>query len=323
MEESLFRIIFLGTFTCHLDCDWQPGNSLKGLKYNITFANQSNETNSCIGYTSLNIHGKCKSFYDKTTLPNLIGNDKIEQIMNFGKTLRIYEGITCYKHLWEVACHIILPKCDPFTKKVMHPCREMCWDVVNGCWNKIAYLANTLCRLLEYNDVYSFDVSTVTNCDYLPSLHGNVSCFYKPVTCDSPPDGTNGAAILNITKKDVYYPYDVVQYGCSDSTFEIIGNDSLTCLYSGEWSLSAPKCKLVNDSQIILVSLALPITFVLLLVIFICIGLNYKRKSSPELKEEKTQLDYILAQLTENDEPLLPSKRQQESTLSLDSPPSL
>ena len=218
---------------------------MKGLRYNITFSNQSNETNSCIGYRSLDMLGKCKTFYDKTTLPNLIGNDKIEQILNFGRTLRIYEGITfvdgtCYKHLWEVACHTILPKCDPVTKQVMHPCREMCWDVVNGCWNKMSYLANKLGRLLEYNDVYSYDVSTVTNCDYLPSLHGNVSCFYKPVTCNSPPDVTYGAAILNITQKDVYHPYDVVQYRCSDSTFEIIGNDSLTCLYSGEWSLPVP-----------------------------------------------------------------------------------
>ena len=94
---------------------------------------------------------------------------------------------------------------------------------------------------------------------------------------------------------------------------------------SVQWRMvsASTRCDTVNNSEIKLVYFVLPVTFILLLVVFICIGLNYKRKSSPELKEEKIQLDCILGQLTDNDESLLPSKRQQESTLSLDSLPLL
>ena len=52
-------------------------------------------------------------------------------------------------------------------------------------------------------------------------------------------------------------------------------------------------------------------------------GIKYKRKTSPDLNEERIQLDSNLAQLTDTGELLLPSKRQQESTLSLDSVQSL
>ena len=305
-------------------CDWQPGNSLKGLRYNITFSNQSNETNNCIGYRSLDMLGKCKTFYDKTTLPNLIGNEKIEQFMILGRAIRIYEAIAfmdgpCYKHLWEVACYITLPKCDPVTQQVTYPCREMCGDVINGCWKKIAAFVSR-----------DLDVSTVSNwsrwidCNYLPSIQGNIPCFYKPVTCDSPPDVTNGARLLEATQEDVYQLHDVVQYACVNETYEMIGTDSITCLYSGNWSHSPPKCLPVNKFGIESVYFVLLVISLLLLVVFIiCMGIKYKRKTSPDLNEERIQLDNTLAQLIDNDEPLLPLKRQRESILSLDSVPLL
>ena len=65
-----------------------------------------------------------------------------------------------------------------------------------------------------------------------------------------------------------------------------------------------------------------PVIFLLLLVFFIYIKIKLS-KTSPDLNEERTQLDSNLAQLTNTGELLLPSKRQQESTLSLDSVPLL
>ena len=277
------------TFGFH--CDRQPGNSLKGLKYNITFSYQSKETNSCIGYTSLDMLDKCKTYYDKTTLPNLIGNEKIEQFISLGRTIRFYEaflfnGGTCYKHLWEVACYVMLPKCDPVTQQVTHPCREMCWDLVNGCWKTIAAFV-----------IRHLDVSTAVDCDFLPSLHGSIPCFYKPVTCDSPPDVTNGVAIFNSTKKDVYQLHDVVQYACVN---EMRDNDSIICQYSGQWSQTPPKCFPVNNSGIKVLYVLLPVIFVLLLVLFIFIGFKYKRykrKASPDLLEKRIELDNTLVLL--------------------------
>ena len=144
-----------------------------------------------------------------------------------------------------------------------------------------------------------------------------------PVICDSPPVVTDGTRILNTTQKDVYQLHDMVQYACVNNTFEMRGNDSITCLYSGQWSQPPPRCVPIKMSWMKYVYFVLPVISVLLLVVFIFIGIKYKRKSSPGLTEEVIQLDTILAQLTDNDESLLPSKRQQESTSSLDSLPSL
>ena len=216
----------------------------------------------------------------------------------------------------------MLPECDPVTQQVIHPCREMCWSLVDACLEKWFFMVTDLGLLSRYKNSY-WNRSSVIDCDYLPSLHGNIPCFYKPVICDSPPDVTDSTVVVNSTQKDVYQLHDVVQYACVNDTFKMIGNASITCRYSGQWSQSPPKCLSVNNSGMKYVHFALQVIFVLLLVIFIFIGFKYKRKSSPELKEEMIQLDTLLAQLTDSDESLLPSKRQQGSTLSLDSLPSL
>ena len=149
----------------------------------------------------------------------------------------------------EVICYIILPKCDPVTKQVIHPCREMCQDLSEGCWMK---LMNKLARMgSEFREnhwswyldfISSVDKVNLIDCDYLPSIHSSIPCFYKAVTCDSPPDVTNGTVILNTTQKDDYQLHDVVQYRCINDKFEMKEKSSITCLYSGQWSHSPPRC---------------------------------------------------------------------------------
>ena len=141
-----------------------------------------------------------------------------------------------------------LPKCDPLTKQVMHPCREMCWDFLEGCRKKFRDILDKIDMKSVHNShtylhLKFREKSQLVNCDYLPPSNGNIPCFYKPVTCDSPPDVTNGTRILNATRKNTYELHDVVQCKCVDETFKMIGNRSITCLYSGEWSHPTPKCK--------------------------------------------------------------------------------
>ena len=141
---------------------------------------------------------------------------------------------------------LYLPKCDPVTQQVIHPCREMCKDVIEGCWQKLWALLARMSSEFRYTNHFLFFASieklNFINCDYLPSLHGSVPCFYKNVTCDSPPDVTNGTRIINATEKNVYELYDVVQYACLNETFTMKGKSAITCLYSGEWSHPPPTC---------------------------------------------------------------------------------
>ena len=305
------------TFGFH--CGWQPVNSLKGLTYNISFYNLSNKTNNC-----LNVPGKCSELYIETSLPNLIGNEKAEEITNFENALRAFEVLafqhdTCYQHMWEFMCHTVLPKCDPITKQVIHPCREMSFDFANGCWKKIVDFAHARRPYLDISNIYSLDIYTLSNCGYLPPSNGNIPCFYKPVTCNSLPEVTNGTRILNSTQRDVYQLHDVLYYACVNETFEKRG------LYSGQWSHLPPICvpvKKVKNPEMNLVYITLPV-FLIFLIVVIVVALKCKVKSSPEIKEERIKSDAILTQLTGNNVPLLPIKRKQESTLSLDSLPSL
>ena len=114
----------------------------------------------------------------------------------------------------------------------------------------------------------SVDKLKLIDCDYLPSVHGNIPRFYKPVTCNSPPDVTNGTRILNTTQKDVYQLHDVVQYACVNDTFEMIGNSFISCMYSGQWSQSPPKCtNQRNNSSINVLYIMLPILILPLIVL--------------------------------------------------------
>ena len=236
VQDYIPRNFYL-TFGLH--CDLPPMYSLNGLQYNISFSQQSNSTNGCTNYSMLRRTGFCSRFYNETSLPNLIGDEHVEQSVGYLKQSVTFEALlfqdgTCYQHLSEFACYIILPKCDPVTQQVTHPCREMCWDSVHGCWSKWLHVLNR--RGSELN------ISKALNCDYLPSLHGNVPCFYKPVTCDSPPDIPNSTVMIDGIQKDVYYLHDVVQYACVNEAFDMRGNRSITCLHSGQWSHPPPRC---------------------------------------------------------------------------------
>ena len=114
-------------------CNTPRTNSLHGLRYNISFTNKSNKTSDCIDYSVIPWNETCSRFYKETSLPNLIGDEGLDHYEDYFKQSTFFQALvfvdgTCYKHIWEVVCHILLPKCDSVNKQVMHPCREMCQD---------------------------------------------------------------------------------------------------------------------------------------------------------------------------------------------------
>ena len=69
------------TFGFH--CHWPRIYSLKGLWYNISFTRQTNKTESCIQYAE-KFHTKvCSRLYQQTSLPNLIGDESMDQIFEY------------------------------------------------------------------------------------------------------------------------------------------------------------------------------------------------------------------------------------------------
>ena len=178
IQDYIPRSFYL-TFGFH--CDWLSVNSLKGLRYYIRFIKQSNITSVCTEYAEGYRSSMYDRFFRQTNIPNLIGDETLDQVLKYLVSIRRLGGLmsvhgTCYQHFWEVACHIFLPKCQPAVKKMIHPCRDMCRNMVEGCWQKWLQVF-TSSRRFRLDHASSIDTWKLINCDYLPSVHDNISCF--------------------------------------------------------------------------------------------------------------------------------------------------
>ena len=189
----------------------------------------------------------CSRLYQQTSLPNLIGDESLDQSFEYFDVYKAYETTSilegrCYQHFEETSCYTIFPKCDPITGQVTHPCRETCWDVKEACLQKLFSMTTKLVSRYGWVGAFLGNWSKEVDCDYLPSLHGSIPCYYKNVTCDISLNVTDGVVIVNHTQQEEHQLHDVIQYACANETFKMIGKSSITCLYSGEWSHPPPKC---------------------------------------------------------------------------------
>ena len=302
------------SFSFEFYCDRiRPNSSLQGLAYNISLHGQSNET-SCI-VLSREVGDLCSQFYSHGLLPNLIGIEDLLTVWrhwnSFRAGLSIYEGV-CYQHLLELACYVVVPKCDPGSRQVIHPCREMCHDFRTAC-SKITLHKTDV--LSEENIV--LDLSSVDfDCDYLPSLHGDIQCHYNPVTCKSPPVVKNAVAQNMSMDYKNYSALDTVEYSCNRG-FLIESNKKITCMFIGEWS-TPPKCSLPSSSTTPLV-VVLPVLLIPLLILITIIivrdRISSKKQLQPDMKNyHQFKFDTILTETKGIDRPLLSLKRKPEST---------
>ena len=243
----------------------------------------------------------CLSFYSTTTFPNLIG---LQDILSVGhgiaktdQILKVYSSATsvkfdCYQHFEELLCYFFVPKCDSTSNQMIPACKESCQDVMKGCLEYFSLLIPLLSiidraeftkqisdidldnLLLNYNNI-------VANCDYLPSRHGSIQCFYKPVTCKSAPKITN-AVIIDKTANtnETHYPlHSQIEYSCQDDQVQMEGNNTVTCLYSGQWS-EPPRCtskSYSGTSPLYIVMHTLIIPFIIIAVLGILVKCRCRR----------------------------------------------
>ena len=220
------------SFSIGNGCDHPGEISLKGLSFNISVSGQRNKTD-CVPLHPRNQLG-CVKFYPFASFPNLFGDQQQEALNSAGTIINVvnqYSG-GCYKFILELTCYMCIPKCD-VTRNVTTPlCRETCWDFLHGC--------EAVFRKF-YQD-YTSDIKKLMNCDYLPRIGGDINCFYKAVTCASPPQIPNGkieGGIINGT-----YPlHTQLNIMCVNETFVMKGNNTITCMYTGTWP-HPPQCVL-------------------------------------------------------------------------------
>ena len=219
------------SFSFGKSCEYPEKASLKGLSFNIGVSKQSNKTD-CVPLYNRNIFN-CVKFYPFVSYPNLLGGNQSEALTMARATyLTFNQGSgSCYKFVFEMLCYIFVPRCDATRRVTIPPCRETCWDLVKGCLGAAQ-------KLFKDNDMKTF-----LNCNYLPTVGSDIKCFYKAVTCASPPKVSHGKIGDGVIINRTYPLHSQLTIKCVNETFVIKGNNTITCQYTGMWS-QLPHCAL-------------------------------------------------------------------------------
>ena len=155
-------------FSLGIQCN--TTKNLKGLKYEVTISDESNETN-CVDLNKVDVQriDQCDRSYRYAAIPNQVGNTDLaaaaSSMIRFlddaggaqfvSKTLNtLYKG--CLKKLKPFLCPIFLPQCLPKENKILLPCRDTCKSLLDNC---------------ILSDDFRFYADA--NCDYLPPCPSN------------------------------------------------------------------------------------------------------------------------------------------------------
>ena len=254
--------------------------SLKGLTYNISIYEQSNETR-CVLLKS-RVRDTCSPYFLYGLLPNLVGMQNMLTVLTKWEQFKTYIFLferLCYQHSAELGCYVMVPKCDPVSRQVTHPCREMCYDFVTPC-AKITLphsLVSALFPHLSSKKTVVWDTSPDYDCGYLPSLNGDIPCLYKPVICKLPPLVKNATLLSRKLAKNITYSaFDRIQYSCNEG-FMMQGNKSVTCMYNGQWS-APPTCVLKPITKSRFLTIGLPLLLMVLTILFIIAVCKCRKK---------------------------------------------
>ena len=242
-------------FSFGYECSFTAKPSLIGLSYNFTISGQANSTQCLLIQYLPGTMKECLSFYNHTSLPNMIGDHDITSVKRSLSPFTAFEAFIsyissqlptggCYKHIKEVFCRISFPQCDHMRNQVIHICKETCFIFLNSC---LKFLNSALHSYLKtapfshWRKIADRNITDELDCNYLPSVNDPVPCYYQPVTCNPPPNVTNARKINGSERDGSYLAKFQVEYECVNETFEMEGNSTVTCLYSGEW-YKIPKC---------------------------------------------------------------------------------
>ena len=274
-----------------------PLFNLKGLTYNITLSDMSNIT-QCLPITPHSGHD-CSKFYSYTAIPNLVGyqteqkahEDHVETYKILKLSTQLW-NCNCYQHLHEFLCYVFTPKCDPYIERMVPPCRESCWDFLNGCV-RFMFSAYQKMKILIpdlYGNVTLSDTFNAINCTYLPPTNGSTPCFYKSVTCPAPPIVNNGF-LLNANNTTISYPLgSVKEYVCQDG-YVWTGNNTISCQHSGQWS-EVPKCRYKEQNSISPLLIVVPLLIASFVIFMAILARAVLIASKPNLLHLKRNREY-------------------------------
>ncbi len=233
----------------------------------------------CIKLPQQGVRRFCESFYNFTSLPNLLGMTTVNQVMKILHEIQVGQALLksiggesaqtnslfCHQHVDEIICHIFLPQCDKETSQVTHLCKEMCLEVLEACFDSVIAVYKkmlSISRTIPFRrDLLQFGNrkdEAFSLCERLPSNQDNISCFHKPVVCSSPLNIPNAKVKGSNTKKsatldNTTFPLNFTfDYQCVHESASTRGDNKITCLYTGEWS-KPPPCQTFTQNPLLVV----------------------------------------------------------------------
>ncbi len=258
-----------------------PHKTFQGLKYNISLHSQSN-VSECVKIPTTSFHTNCNQFHTYTSLPNMIGVTNTNQFKIYAGVLESFlvllhadkqKLVQCHAHLEEIMCYLFAPKCDASTKQVTQLCSEMCFDMIEACMSIghklfakiIASQSGDLNKGNHMTEQKIISLAANSSCAYLPSrFDESHTCFYKPVVCSAPPNSVSNTVLsdhhLAANQSENFPAKCTTEYSCASEKFQMRGNSTVTCLFSGKWS-DLPECLALASSPlaIVLTILAIPL----------------------------------------------------------------
>ncbi len=210
----------------------------------------------------------CYEFYKSMYLPNIFGNlDLVEDVSIF-TVANVVATDRCHKHLLKIVCRAFYPECT--INGVIAPCRSMCYEVMNECSDLATTLLGTLVGHTEERNIMKDFL-----CKQFPE---HAPCYRENVTCEAPAQiqhSENPKVVLrgetyNYNDQSIIPVHSITKYKCIKD-YELEGNSTSVCEYSGEWSVP-PKCiPMSNNRQTIIVGATFGAFTVFILLIILVV----------------------------------------------------
>ncbi len=234
----------------------------------------------------------CYEFYHRMYLPNVFGQLFIEDGDAIFSLANLLLSTKCHQHFKQFLCRAFYPEC--ITNGSITPCRSMCFEVMHACSNISKYFLSTyLPQITEL----AFAV------DYLCNLFSEDGlCYADNVTCKTPSQIEHGS--LNHKGPSIVPVHSTATYKCNEN-YQLKGNSTIACEYSGEWSTPPICIPISNNRQIVILGttfgtfagLMLIVTLVIVIfrheivvILYAKFGIRFNKK-----KEEQREFDAFVA----------------------------
>ncbi len=186
-------------------------------------------------------------------------------------------------------------------------CKELCVGVFDACWDLVKALTHLMSSKNDWN-IHLLGRNSIPkpgkrqdllNCEYLPSRSGDIPCFYRQVQCDKPlsPPNAQVVKITEANEKGKFGVHSAVTFSCISESHKMQGNNTIVCLFSGEWS-EPPRCMVTKSLPIVAGVFSVPVV----LLVVVCLVSSFKSKLNVQLTRNREFDAFVYFQYDEDND---------------------